>query len=86
MTSPEPSHQNPNLGRNTGAAARVLSQEFPRDESPVLGNRHTVRMYALPQPSRLGRNASVRTVDSVGMNMVSEEELERLGVRIGRRV
>jgi hypothetical protein len=84
MTTPEPSHQLPNLSRNSGAAAKVLSQEFPR-ESPVLGNRHTVRMY---QPSQLGlgRNESVRTVDSLAARMVSDEELERLGVGIGGRI
>lgn len=67
MTTPEPSHQTPNIHRNP-AAARVLSQEFPR-ESPVLGNRHTVRMYQPPQPSQLQntvrRNESQRTVSSV---------------------
>jgi hypothetical protein len=77
MMTPEPSHQISNLRR----PARILN------ESPVLGNRHTVKMYAPPPSSGLQhsvrRNESHRTVSSMGSNvghMVSDEELERLGV------
>jgi hypothetical protein len=62
---------------------RVLSQEMSR-ESPVLGGMNPVRM--IPQPvtnSDLGRNDTQRTassVSSMGIDMVSDGELERLGV------
>ena len=76
MVTPEPSHQISSLRR----PARVLS------ESPVLGNRHTVKMYAPPPLSGLQhsirRNESQRTVSSMGSmgHVVSDEELDRLGV------
>jgi hypothetical protein len=69
---------------------RVLSQQMLR-ESPVLGHNNPVRMFQLPQPSatRLSggappeRNQSQRTVSTVssmGVSIVSDGELERLGV------
>jgi hypothetical protein len=76
--SPEPSNLNP--GR-----LRVLSQEMPR-ESPILG-LNSVRIA--PQPAANGgvrRNDTQRTVSSVsslGISVVSDGELERLGVGVG---
>jgi len=76
MTTPEPNLLKPD---------RILSSEFQR-ESPILGNRHPVRMYAPPPSSKLQqnltRNASQKTVSSMSSigHMVSDEELDRLGV------
>lgn len=87
MSTPEPSHPSPLLlRRNPSAAKKILNEEFMR-ESPVLGNKHAVKIYAPPQPSKLQqnirRNESQRTVSSMssaGPSMISDAELERLGV------
>jgi hypothetical protein len=76
--SPEPSNLNPDR-------LRVLSQEMPR-ESPILG-LNSVRMA--PQAAvndGVRRNDTQRTVSSVssmGVSVVSDGELERLGVGVG---
>lgn len=77
MTTPEPNLLKPE---------RALSSEFQR-ESPILGNSHLpVRIFAPPPLSRshqnIMRNASQKTVSSMGSigPMVSDEELDRLGV------
>jgi hypothetical protein len=74
--SPVPSNTNPDR-------LRVLSQEMPR-ESPVLGDMHPVRMMPPAALNNgLGRNntqRTVSTVSSMGIDMVSDGELERLGV------
>lgn len=76
------------LGPRNGVPGRVLSQELMR-ESPVLGQMNPVRMQAQAAPSNLGggggvqRFESQRTVSSVssmGISIVSDTELERLGV------
>jgi len=77
--SPEPRNLNPDR-------LRVISQEMPR-ESPILG-LNSVRMA--PQAAAndgLRRNDTQRTVSSVsslGMSVVSDGELERLGVGVAR--
>jgi hypothetical protein len=62
---------------------RVLSQEMPR-ESPVLGGMNPVRMMPQVATSNgMGRNDTQRTVSSVssmGVDVISDRELERLGV------
>jgi hypothetical protein len=76
--SPEPGNLNPDR-------LRVLSQEMPR-ESPILG-LNSVRMA--PQAAAnngVRRNDTQRTVSSVssfGISVVSDGELERLGVGVG---
>ena len=78
--SPEPIAQNPDR-------LRVLSQEMQR-ESPVLG-LNSVRMA--PQAAAndgVRRNDTQRTVDSessMGISVVSDGELERLGVGVDSR-
>jgi hypothetical protein len=75
--SPEPRNLNPDR-------LRVISQEMPR-ESPILG-LNSVRMA--PQTAAndgLRRNDTQRTVSSVssmGMSVISDGELERLGVGV----
>ena len=78
------------LGPRNGPAGRVLSQELMR-ESPVLGQLNPVRLQGATAPGNLGggvqRFESQRTVSSVssmGISVVSDTELERLGV--GSRV
>jgi hypothetical protein len=79
-------HDTSRLGPRNGPAGRVLSQELMR-ESPVLGQMNPVRMRGTTAPSNLNggvqRFESQRTVSSVssmGINIVSDAELERLGV------
>jgi hypothetical protein len=75
--------QSPILNATNPNRFRVLSQEMPR-ESPVLGVMNQVRI--IPQAAinnSLGRNNTQRTVSSIssmGIDMVSDGELERLGV------
>lgn len=77
------------LGPRNGPAGRVLSQELMR-ESPILGQMNPVRFQGT-NTSNMGngvqRFESQRTVSSVssmGISVVSDTELERLGV--GSRV
>jgi hypothetical protein len=74
------------LAARNGPASRVLSQELMR-ESPVLGRMNPVRMQGTNVPRDTGggvqRFESQRTVSSVsslGVSVVSDTELERLGV------
>jgi hypothetical protein len=74
------------LGPRNGPAGRVLSQEMMR-ESPVLGQMNPVRFQGPNASSNMGngvqRFESQRTVSSVssmGISVVSDTELERLGV------
>ncbi len=74
---PEPSNLNP-------ARLRVLSQEMLR-ESPILG-LNSVRIAPDATTNHdIRRNDTQRTVSSVssmGMSVVSDGELERLGVGV----
>ncbi|KAH8661577.1 hypothetical protein BGZ60DRAFT_413475 [Tricladium varicosporioides] len=97
MSTPEPgtlAPTNPLLQqpRHSGPVARLLSGQYPATESPVLGMQNPVTIHAPQpaalQPSGLGRNVSQRTVSSVssmGPSVISDTELERLGVGPGGR-
>jgi hypothetical protein len=76
--SPEPSNLNP-------ARLRVLSQEMPR-ESPILGLNSVRIAPDATSNNFVRRNDTQRTVSSVssmGISVVSDGELERLGVGVG---
>ncbi|KAE9369577.1 hypothetical protein N431DRAFT_443222 [Stipitochalara longipes BDJ] len=78
--SPEPSNLNPDR-------LRVLSQEIPR-ESPILG-LNTVRIApeatANNGVSRYDTQRTVSSESSIGISVVSDGELERLGVGVDSR-
>lgn len=85
-----PELQDTSLLGPMGPAGRVLSQELMR-ESPVLGQMNPVRMQNTTQGSNLSGNVqrfesqrTVSSVSSMGVSVVSDTELERLGV--GSRV
>lgn len=75
--SPEPGNLNP-------ARLRVLSQEMPR-ESPILGLNSVRIAPDATTNDGMRRNDTQRTVSSVssmGISVVSDGELERLGVGV----
>jgi hypothetical protein len=90
MMNGTPELQDTSLLGPRGPAGRVLSQELMR-ESPVLGQMNPVRMQNTTQGSNLSGNVqrfesqrTVSSVSSMGVSVVSDTELERLGV--GSRV
>jgi hypothetical protein len=90
MMNGTPELQDTSLLGPRGPAGRVLSQELMR-ESPVLGQMNPVRMQNTTQGSNLSGNVqrfesqrTVSSVSSMGVSVVSDTELERLG--FGSRV
>jgi hypothetical protein len=72
------------LGPRNGPTGRVLSQELMR-ESPILG-LNPVRMQGAPTSNvgggvqRFESQRTLSSVSSMGISVVSDTELERLGV------